>query len=170
MGHSVGASDLGLHVTAFGGGSKGVPFHRLILLSGPPSVNVNTKSVFQVRERTHEVAEKLGCEGDARAESARITQCLREVPMEQLRNVSVTSMRTLRPPFGEAYFYPILDDDIITDYSSVLMRRGEFVKGRVPIINSTCHAIQLLTFSRSANASFLGTQRRRMVPTSHNRY
>jgi predicted esterase len=43
VGQSVGASDISLHLTSFGG-TRGVPFQQAIMMSGAPGLNFNTKS------------------------------------------------------------------------------------------------------------------------------
>lgn len=81
------------------------------------------------KERTALVAEEVGCSGAAYPDSAAVTQCLRDTPWEKLTNVSVDMMKRARPPFGEQFFAPRVDGDIISDLPSVSMRKGRFNKG-----------------------------------------
>ncbi|KAJ5083912.1 hypothetical protein NUU61_008491, partial [Penicillium alfredii] len=133
MGQSVGASDIGLHLTAFAG-ERGAPFQQAIMISGGPGLNLNTKSDF-VAQNTAAIAKQVGCTVDDNSQSEKTLQCLREAPVEALTNLSVTAARSSRPPFGEGFFYPTYDGDFIRGRPSELMRAGKFVKG-VPVIAS----------------------------------
>ncbi|KAI1383622.1 alpha/beta-hydrolase [Hypoxylon trugodes] len=133
IGQSVGASDIGLQLTAFGG-KHDVPFQQAIMMSGAPGLNFNTKSSL-VANNTAAVAEAVGCIKKGDSQSKETIQCLREVPAELLANVSVTASRTARPPFGEGFFFPTYDGDFLLDRPSQLLRAGKFTKG-VPIIAS----------------------------------
>ncbi|KAI1504895.1 lipase [Biscogniauxia marginata] len=133
IGQSVGASDIGLQLTSFGG-ERGVPFQQAIMMSGAPGLNFNTKSGL-VADNTAAIAKEVGCvEGDD-SQSSETLQCLREAPVDILANLSVTASRNARPPFGEGFFYPTYDDDFIPDRPSGLVRSGKIVKG-VPVIAS----------------------------------
>ncbi|KAI9147635.1 alpha/beta-hydrolase [Paramyrothecium foliicola] len=132
IGQSVGASDISLQMTAFGG-NHGAPFQRAILMSGAPGLNFNTKSEL-VKDNTIAVAESVGCiRGDG--QSIDTLNCLRRVPFEILTNISVTASRNARPPFGEGFFFPTYDGDFIQDRPSELVRAGKIAKG-IPIIAS----------------------------------
>ncbi|KAI1382425.1 alpha/beta-hydrolase [Hypoxylon crocopeplum] len=133
VGQSVGASDISLQLTAFGG-KRGAPFNQAILMSGGPGLNFNTKSDLVVNN-TAAVAQGVGCVKNGDSQSAETLQCLRESPVELLTNLSVTASRAARPPFGEAFFYPTYDGDILPDRPSQLVRAGKVAKG-VPIIAS----------------------------------
>ncbi|KAI1098163.1 alpha/beta-hydrolase [Jackrogersella minutella] len=133
IGQSVGASDIGLQLTAFEG-KYDVPFQQAIMMSGGPGLNFNTKS-DQVINNTAAVAQGAGCIKNDDSQSAETLQCLREAPVELLTNLSVTASRSARPPFGEAFFYPTYDDDFLTDRPSELLRAGKFTKG-IPVIAS----------------------------------
>lgn len=134
IGHSVGASDIGLHLTSYGG-AKGVPFQRAVMMSGSPGVNFNTMSDL-VTNNTADVARKVDCvrDGDS-SQSPETLACLRQIPFEILANVSVLAARKARPVFGEGFFHPTYDGDFILDRASQLMRSGKVVKG-VPVIAS----------------------------------
>ncbi|ETS78995.1 hypothetical protein PFICI_08848 [Pestalotiopsis fici W106-1] len=133
IGHSVGASDIGLHLTSYGG-TKGVPFQSAVMMSGSPGVNFNTMSDL-VANNTADVARKVDCIEGSGSQSPETLACLRNVPFEILTNVSVTAARTARPMFGEGFFHPTYDDDFILDRASQLIRARKVVKG-VPIIAS----------------------------------
>ncbi|KAL1850166.1 hypothetical protein Daus18300_013034 [Diaporthe australafricana] len=134
VGQSVGASDIGLQMTAFGG-AKGVPFQKAVLMSGAPGLNFNTKSSL-VADNTATIAQQVGCvkEGeDPQAEN--VLACLREAPFDVLTNLSVSAMRAARPPFGEAFFFPTYDGDFLPGRPSELVRGGQVVKD-IPMIAS----------------------------------
>ena len=80
-----------------------------------------------VTKNTAAVARSVGCTGDP--DSQRTVQCLRNVPVGRLMDVSVAFARQRTPPFGELSFYPSYDGDYIPDRPSVLLRKGAFVKG-----------------------------------------
>ncbi|KAL6239888.1 hypothetical protein BDW75DRAFT_248673 [Aspergillus navahoensis] len=104
IGQSVGASDIGLQLTAFGG-DQDVPFQQRVMMSGGPGLNFNSQPDL-VASTTAAIAQQVGC-GDIKDLQA--LECLRGVPFEQLTNLSVTASRAARPPFGEGYFYPTID-------------------------------------------------------------
>ncbi|KAL3478698.1 Alpha/Beta hydrolase protein [Aspergillus californicus] len=130
IGQSVGASDIGLQLTAFDG-DQDVPFHQGVMMSGGPGLNFNSQPDL-VASNTAAIAEQVGC---GNSQDIQTLECLRGVPFEKLNNLSVTASRTARPPFGEGYFYPTIDDDFIQDRPSQLMRAGKFTKG-IPLIAS----------------------------------
>ncbi|KAK1146370.1 hypothetical protein N8T08_003157 [Aspergillus melleus] len=133
LGQSVGASDIGLQLTAFDG-TQGVPFQQAIMMSGGPGLNFNSKPDL-VAENTAAIARQVGCIGDGDSQSSKVLECLRNVPFETLSNLSVTASRAARPPFGEGFFYPTIDGDFIRDRPSQLLRAGKFAKG-IPVISS----------------------------------
>ncbi|KAJ5972734.1 Carboxylesterase type B [Penicillium vulpinum] len=130
IGQSVGASDIGLQLTAFGG-DQNVPFQQGVMMSGGPGLNFNSKPDL-VASNTASIAQQVGCGGN---EDSQTLECLRGVPFEKLTNLSVTAARAARPPFGEGYFYPTIDNDFIQDRPSQLTRAGKFTKG-IPLIGS----------------------------------
>ncbi|BCR98733.1 uncharacterized protein AKAW2_40416A [Aspergillus luchuensis] len=133
IGQSVGASDIGLHLTSFNG-TKGVPFQRAIMMSGAPGLNFNSDPTL-VSENTANIAREVGCITTNDAESFETLECLRRIPFETLTNISVTASRAARPPFGEGFFYPTIDGDVLPARPSELLRAGKFVKD-IPIIAS----------------------------------
>ncbi|OGM50678.1 hypothetical protein ABOM_000454 [Aspergillus bombycis] len=133
VGQSVGASDIGLHLTSFEG-TKGVPFQQAIMMSGGPGLNFNSKSDL-VANNTAAIAKRVGCAKEGEDQSLETLECLRDVPFDVLTNLSVTASREARPPFGEGFFFPTVDSDFIRDRPSQLMRAGKFVKG-IPVIAS----------------------------------
>ncbi|KAG6365412.1 hypothetical protein INS49_007023 [Diaporthe citri] len=132
IGQSVGGSDIGLQMAAFGG-AKGVPFQKAVMMSGAPGLNFNTMSDL-VADNTAMVARQVGCvkEG-ADAHTEAVLACLREAPFDILTNLSVSAMRAARPPFGEGFFFPTYDGDFIPDRPSKLIREGRVVKD-IPVV------------------------------------
>ncbi|KAI9368166.1 Alpha/Beta hydrolase protein [Aspergillus egyptiacus] len=130
VGQSVGASDIGLQLTAFGG-DRDVPFQRAVMMSGGPGLNFNSHPDLVARH-TAAIAQQVGCGGN---QDLQTLECLRGVPFEQLTNLSVTASREARPPFGEGYFYPTIDHDFLYDRPSQLSRAGKVAKG-IPLIAS----------------------------------
>lgn len=105
-------------------------FHRM--MSGGPGLNFNTKSDL-VANNTAAISRAVGCTKYHDSQSAATIDCLRDVPVDILTNLSVSASRAARPPFGEGYFYPTYDGDLIMDRPSQLMRSGSIVKG-IPVI------------------------------------
>lgn len=103
-------------------------------MSGAAGLNFNTKSDL-VRNNTAAVAQEAGCVHNGNSQSKDTLQCLREADVNVLTSLSVTTMRTARPPFGEGFFYPTYDNDFLPDRPSELVRKGEIVKD-IPIIAS----------------------------------
>ncbi|KAL4766996.1 Alpha/Beta hydrolase protein [Aspergillus nidulans var. acristatus] len=95
---SVGASDIGLQLTAFGG-NQDVPFQQAVMMSGGPELNFNSEPDL-VANSTAAIAQKVGCG---------------RVPFEQLTNFLVAASRAARPLFGEGYFYPTIDASWVTN-------------------------------------------------------
>lgn len=81
-----------------------------------------------VAENTATVAKSVGCTQDD-PDSQATLNCLRNIPVQKLMDVSVSLARQIRPPFGELAFYPSYDGDYIPERPSVLLRKGAFVKG-----------------------------------------
>ncbi|KAL6720891.1 hypothetical protein ACLMJK_002816 [Lecanora helva] len=96
---------------------------------------------------------------DLVASNTALIDCLRDIPVKKLMDVSVSLARRLRPPFGELAFYPSYDGDYIPSRPSLLLRKGAFVKG-IPIIASwvandgAWYAQPSLTDDASVLASF----------------
>ncbi|KAL2844335.1 Alpha/Beta hydrolase protein [Aspergillus pseudoustus] len=59
IGQSVGASDIGLHMTAIGG-ERDLPFQRAVMMSGGPGLNFNSQPDF-VERHTSAIADQVGC-------------------------------------------------------------------------------------------------------------
>ncbi|KAL2828201.1 Alpha/Beta hydrolase protein [Aspergillus cavernicola] len=133
VGQSVGASDLGLQLMAFGG-AQDVPFQQAMMMSGGPGLNFNSPP-DQVASNTADIAQQLGCVKNGDDQGLQALECLREAPFELLTNLTVAASRAARPPFGEGYFYPTIDNDFIQARPSQLMRAGKFVK-EIPLIAS----------------------------------
>lgn len=101
------------------------------MMSGGPGLNFNSQPDM-VASNTATIAQQLGCHANNDIDTL---TCLRGVPFEKLTNVSVVASRAARPPFGEGYFYPTIDNDFIQDRPSQLTRAGRFTHG-VPLIAS----------------------------------
>ncbi|KAJ5928271.1 lipase [Penicillium verhagenii] len=134
IGQSVGASDIGLHLISFDG-TRGVPFQQAMMMSGAPGLNFNSDPAL-VAENTASIAEKVNCvQPSEDAQSLATLECLQRTPFELLTNLSVTASRAARPPFGEGFFYPTIDGDMITARPSELLRAGKF-EPNIPLIGS----------------------------------
>lgn len=83
------------------------------MMSGSPGVNFITKSDL-VANNTAAISREVGCVENDENESIETLSCLRGVPVDILTNLSVSASRAARPPFGEAFFYPTYDGDMIT--------------------------------------------------------
>jgi carboxylesterase type B len=101
------------------------------MMSGSPGLNFNSDPDL-VANNTVVIAQQVGC---GRNDVLQTLDCLRNVPFEQLTNLSVAASRVARPPFGEGYFYPTIDGDFIQDRPSQLLRAGKIAKG-IPLIAS----------------------------------
>ena len=104
-------------------------------MSGATGTNFNIMSSM-VADNTAKVARSVGCTSDPDSEET--VECLRNAPFQKLTDASVGLARQARPPFGELFFSPSYDGDYITDRPSVLLRKGNFVKGislSLPYIN-----------------------------------
>ncbi|KAI0159890.1 Alpha/Beta hydrolase protein [Hypoxylon sp. FL1284] len=127
FGTSAGGTFISLHTTTYGG-EKGVPFTQAWTISGPPGTALNVTS-DATETHTLAVAKELGCEG----EDEDILTCLREVPMEKLKEAALAYAAENRPPIGLFTFIPSIDDDFIPDRQSVLLKAGKVVKG-IPMV------------------------------------
>ncbi|KAF2019233.1 alpha/beta-hydrolase, partial [Aaosphaeria arxii CBS 175.79] len=119
-GESAGAASVGLHLTAYGGRDEGL-FRAAIMQSGNPVFYGVQNGTQQSQPVFDELVKETGC-----YETVDRVQCLRELPFERLN-------RTLGALFLTAGgLGPVIDGDIIRNYGSLQLERGEFVK--VPII------------------------------------
>ena len=96
-------------------------------MSGSTGTAFNIMSNY-VADNTAEVARGVGC-GGINPDTMQVVDCMRNVPLEKLRDVSVALARELHPPFGELVFYPTFDGDSIVDRPSELLRKGSVVPG-----------------------------------------
>lgn len=103
-------------------------------MSGAGGLNFNTKTDL-VRNNTAAVAQEAGCVHNGNSQSKETLQCLQQIDVSLLTNLSVTAMRSARPPFGEGFFYPTYDNDFLPDRPSEHLRTGRIVKD-IPIIAS----------------------------------
>ncbi|POS71369.1 hypothetical protein DHEL01_v210237 [Diaporthe helianthi] len=136
IGQSVGASDIGLQMTAFGG-AEGVPFQKAVMMSGAPGLNFNTMSSL-VADNTAMIARQVGCVKDGEDEQTEdVVQCLREAPFDVLTNLSVSAMRAARPPFGEGFFSPTYDGEFILERPSKLIEKAGLSRTFLPPLRSS---------------------------------
>lgn len=96
-------------------------------MSGATGLNFNVISSMVVADHTAKVAKTVGCTSDPNTQET--LNCLRNISLERLMNISVDLARQAEPPFRELFFSPSLDGDYITDCPSVLLRKGAFAKG-----------------------------------------
>lgn len=123
FGESAGGMSVGNHLTAYGGRDDGL-FRGAIMESGG-SITAGPMNTTSYQGMYDEIVSKTGCGG---VEDT--LRCLRGVPFEELN--SVFNGTGGNPAYG---FSPVIDDDFITDYGSVSLDKGAFVK--VPIIAGT---------------------------------
>ncbi|SPQ21482.1 71117122-090b-44f1-9b5e-52a02fb6a7c1 [Thermothielavioides terrestris] len=129
FGLSAGGTATSLHLVSYGG-EKGVPFTRAWAMSGPPGTALNMSS--DVSElHTRNVAAMVGC-GDE-VEDAKLLECLRNVPFEELTKKAMEYSVSNHPPGGLFTFIPSIDGDFFPERQSVLYRSGRFVKG-IPLV------------------------------------
>ena len=133
----------------------------LSMLSGATGTNFNIMSNL-VASNTATVAKSVGCTGDP--DSGATVQCLRNVPLEKLMDMSVAFARQRTPPFGELTFYPSYDGDYIPDRPSVLLRKGAFVKG---MLDRLFHDERKLKRARNSHYRLLDSQRRCLVRSAN---
>ncbi|KAK3399801.1 Alpha/Beta hydrolase protein [Sordaria brevicollis] len=131
FGLSAGGTFTSLQMIAYGG-SKGAPFTRAWMMSGPPGTALNMTSV-ETERHTRNVAERVGC--TEQEDEEKLLECLRKVPMEELTEKAMAYSVENHPPAGLFTFIPSIDDDFIPDRQSVLYQSGKFVK-RIPTILS----------------------------------
>ena len=103
-------------------------------MSGAPGLNFNINTDL-VKNNTASIASKAGCIVDEDSQSPETLARLRQAPLQTIMDLSVSAARASRPPFGEGFFYPTVDGDLIPERPSILTRAGRFVKG-VPVIAS----------------------------------
>lgn len=104
------------------------------MMSGAAGLNFNTMTDL-VRNNTAAVAKGMGCVQNGDNQSKDTLEYLRQADVNVLANLSVSAMRSARPPFGEGFFYPTYDSDFLPDRPSELVRSGRIVKD-IPIIAS----------------------------------
>ncbi|KAJ5729941.1 lipase [Penicillium malachiteum] len=124
---------LALHLVSYNG-TRGVPFQQAMMMSGAPGLNFNSDPAH-VTENTASIAKEANCVSNEDAESLETLECLQRIPFEVLTNLSVTASRTARPPFGEGFFYPTIDGDILPGRPSELLRAGK-VTTNIPLMAS----------------------------------
>ena len=99
------------------------------MMSGASGLNFSIKSDF-VANNIAAVAGPLNCILDYPDSEATLA-CLRNAPLDDIMDVSVSLAQGISPPFGELAFYPSYDGDYISDRPSVLLRKGAFVEGEL---------------------------------------
>ncbi|KAF9691276.1 hypothetical protein EKO04_010909 [Ascochyta lentis] len=123
FGESAGAASIGFHLTAYRGRDDHL-FRAAILQSGNPIFYSAQRGANASQSAFNTVVSQVGC-----ASSSNKIQCIRETPFAAL---NATMNGTLSSTGG---FAPVTDGDLIQDYGSSQLSRGEFVK--VPIITGT---------------------------------
>jgi carboxylesterase type B len=110
-GESAGGGCVGLHATAFGGRDDGL-FRGIISQSGAEGTRV--KNITSQQTTFDNIVRSVGCDT-----SADKLDCLRSVPFNVLNaSIATTSGR----------YFPIVDGDIVSDYSTTLLAEGKFTK------------------------------------------
>ncbi|KAH7322600.1 putative triacylglycerol lipase [Stachybotrys elegans] len=122
VGVSAGAGCISLHLTAYGGVDNGL-FHGAIVESPPFSTMLD---VAQSKYQYTNFATRLGCYGEGTLE------CLRSKTAEEIQqvNFNIPLPGGAKPP--EWQWLPVIDGDLITDYTYRAFDRGNFI--RVPAI------------------------------------
>ncbi|KZM19098.1 uncharacterized protein EKO05_0010233 [Ascochyta rabiei] len=123
FGESAGAASIGFHLTAYRGRDDHL-FRAAILQSGNPIFYNAQRGANATQSAFNTVVSQVGC-----ASSSNKIQCLRDTPFSAL---NATMNGTLSSTGG---FAPVTDGDLVQDYGSSQLSRGEFVK--VPIITGT---------------------------------
>ncbi|KAJ5630201.1 uncharacterized protein N7484_010301 [Penicillium longicatenatum] len=135
IGQSVGASDIGLQLTAFGG-DQDVPFQQAVMMSGGPGLNFNSHATL-LASRMAAISQQVGC---GSGESLETLGCIRDIPFERLTNLSVTASRAAHPPFaswvtndGAWYALPTTatDNEVLGSFSSWLHKLSESTKEKL---------------------------------------
>ena len=111
-GESAGGGNVGYHATAYGGRDDGL-FRGIIAESGAEGSLL--KNLTEPTAQYDNITRAVGCD-----DQPDIIACLRTVPFEAL-NASIANL-------SDTSFYPIVDGDIVSDYSSTLLAAGKFTK------------------------------------------
>ncbi|KAL4913716.1 Alpha/Beta hydrolase protein [Aspergillus aurantiobrunneus] len=119
FGESAGAASVGFHLTAYGGRDDKL-FRAAILQSGNPIYYGAQNGTQRSQAYFESVVSKVGC-----YDAWDRIQCLREVPF-------LTLNATIDESIGTGTFAPTIDGDLVQNYGSQQLRKGQFVK--VPII------------------------------------
>ncbi|KAG9197979.1 hypothetical protein G6514_000626, partial [Epicoccum nigrum] len=123
FGESAGAASIGFHLTAYRGRDDSL-FRAAILQSGSPIFYSAQRGRNASQAAFNTVVSQVGC-----TSSPDKIQCLRNTPFATL---NTTMNGTLSSTGG---FAPVTDGDLIQDYGSLQLSRGEFVQ--VPILIGT---------------------------------
>ncbi|KAJ5584256.1 uncharacterized protein N7459_004056 [Penicillium hispanicum] len=123
FGESDGGTGVGLQITAYGGNAKSVPFKRAIMQSGSALGDPGTASNFSA-VHTAQVVKKAKCTSSSSTEEL---ACLRKLPMETLRLVSI-DVQNADATSGMDVFIPTSPSTFIPDSPSKLLTDGRFSK------------------------------------------
>ena len=123
-GLSAGGTFISLQPMLYGR-TEGLPFQQAWMMSGPPGTALNMTSDATTIHTTA-VAETIGC---GSLSDVKMLQCLRDAPMRDLLDIATKYAMTNHPPVGTFTFIPSIDNDLIPDRPSNLVRDGKFVKG-----------------------------------------
>ena len=122
FGESDGATGVGLQCTAYGGSNGPAPFKRAIMESGSPAADPEMASNFSAIN-TANIAKVLNCPDPNTPEGL---QCLRNVPYEDLYNITIPLTIQASPSAGFDVFVPHPDNDFVPGLPSDLLRTGQF--------------------------------------------
>lgn len=128
FGQSSGALSVTLQVTAYGG-TRPSPFHGALIESTALEANMTgplTSETFA------EVAVQAGCAEDGDAQSADTIQCLRDLPLDELWNVTLSVYDALSATTDGDIWLPGIDGSFIPAAPSELVRSGNFTQ--MPIV------------------------------------
>ena len=111
FGESAGGGNIGYLATAYGGRDDGL-FRGMIAESGAEGNMI--KNLSAPTEVYNDITAKVGC-----ANATDRLACLRTVPFAELNEAINSTTGSYRP---------IVDGDLIPDYSSVMLAKGQFIK------------------------------------------
>ncbi|KAF4450790.1 hypothetical protein F53441_6122 [Fusarium austroafricanum] len=118
FGESAGGGNVGYQATAYGGVDEKL-FRGIIAQSGADGTDMKNYTMPQKNYDT--IVKATGCD----KESDKLA-CLRQVPFEKLNATSALL---------KGSFYPVVDEDFIPEYPSIMLENGNFTK--VPLMAGT---------------------------------
>lgn len=121
-GESDGATNVGLHITAYGGDTD-YPFQQAIMESGAATADVAISNGYSANN-TAAVIKAANCTSPTQDSKAE-TSCLRALPLDTLLTVAV-EYEYSQNDFGFDVFKPSSPDPFIPDAPSRLLSSGRF--------------------------------------------